>query len=86
MDELKRIVFDIVTLLYPKWIESQRKKYPNMEEYKKIILDFFGYDIERAALEQEHNINISELERKIKIMKLNEQLKEEARKKKKEKR
>lgn len=85
MDESEKIVFDIITLLYPKWIEKQKNKYCGIEEYdqyKQIILNVFGYDIERATLEQERNVDISDLEKKIKIMKLIAKLRESENKKK----
>ncbi len=84
MDESAKIVFDIITLLYPEWIEKQKNKYCGIEEYdqyKQVILNVFGYDIERATLEQERNVDISDLEKKIKIMKLIAKLRESENKK-----
>ena len=88
MGESEKIVFDIITLLYPEWIESQKDKYPGMEEYdqyKQIILNVFGYDVERAVSERERNADFSDLERKIEIMKLIAELKESEKKKEKKK-
>ncbi len=85
MDESAKIVFDIITVLYPEWIEGQKIKYSGMEEYdqyKQVILNVFGYDIERATLEQERNVDISDLEKKIEIMKLIAKLRESEKKKK----
>lgn len=85
MDESAKIVFDIITLLYPEWIERQKNKYSEMEEYdqyKQVILNVFGYDIERATLEQDRNVDVSGLAKKIEIMKLIAKLRESEKKKK----
>ncbi len=85
MDESDKIVLDIVETLYIEWLEMQKRKYPDLEgyeKYRKIILDTFGYDIERASLELERNTDFTNLERKLQIMKLNKKLKEEEKKKK----
>lgn len=88
MDESEKIVLDIIQVLYPEWIKSQKSKYQGIEEYeqfKQIILNVFGCDIERAEVEQERNVDVAELERKIKIMKLNRELREAEEKKKRKK-
>ncbi len=88
MDESEKIVLDIIQVLYPEWIKSQKSKYQGIEEYeqfKQIILNVFGCDIERAEVEQERNVDVAELERKIKIMKLNKELREAEEKKKRKK-
>lgn len=85
MGESEKLVFDIIAILYPEWIENQKDKYRGMEEYdqyKQIILNVFGYDIERAISEQERNVDISDLEKKIEIMKLIGKLRESEKKKK----
>lgn len=85
MEESERIVFDIITLIFPEWIEKQKNRYRDMEDYnkyKQIILDVFGYDIERATSEQERTADVSDLERKIEIMKLIRKLQETEKKKK----
>ena len=85
MNSSEKIVFDIIALLYPEWIENQKDKYQGMEEYdqyKQIILNVFGYDIERAISENERNVDISGLEKKIKIMKLIGKLRKSEKKKK----
>lgn len=44
MDESEKIVFDIITLLYPEWIQRQKNRYSGMEtydQYKQIILDIW---------------------------------------------
>ncbi|MCX4269171.1 MAG: hypothetical protein OSJ62_11000 [Lachnospiraceae bacterium] len=89
MDESDKILLDIVETLYTEWLEIQKRKYSDLEgydKYKKIILDTFGYDIERASIEQERNTDFTNLERKLQIMKLNQKLKEEEKKKKRERR
>lgn len=73
MSESEKIVFEIIKQLYPEWIQNQKGQYYGMEEfdqYKRILLNTFGYDIERMALEQERNVDTADLERKIEIMKL----------------
>lgn len=85
MDESEKIVFDIITLLYPEWIQRQKNRYSGMEtydQYKQIILDIFGYNIERLTSEQERSADTSDLERKIEIMKLIRKLQESEKKKK----
>lgn len=85
MNESEKIVFDIISLLYPEWIKNQKNQYREMEEYdqyKQIFLNVFGYDIERAVSEQEKNMDTSVLEKKIKIMKLIGKLRESEKKKK----
>lgn len=85
MDDSAKIVFEIITLLYPDWIEKQKNKYCGMEEYeqyKQVILNVFGYDIERVTLEHERNVDTSVLEKKIEIMKLIAKLRESEKKKK----
>lgn len=85
MNESEKIVFEIISLLYPEWIKNQKNKYPGMEEYdqyKQIILNVFGYDIERAISEEERNIDTSGLEKKIEIMKSIEKLRKSEKKKK----
>lgn len=85
MTELEKTVFEIITLLYPEWIENQKDKYQGMDEYdqyKQIILNVFGYDIERAASEQERNVDTSSLEKKLEIMRLIRKLQESEKKKK----
>lgn len=88
MNESDRIVFDIITLLYPEWIEKQKNRYKGMEtydQYKRIILDVFGYDIERVRAEQERTFDSSNFERKIEIMKLIKALQESEKKKSRKK-
>ncbi len=88
MNESDRIVLDIITLLYPEWIEKQKNRYKGMEaydQYKRIILDVFGYDIERVSSEQERNADTSYLERKIEIMKSIRKLQESEKKKNRKK-
>ncbi len=85
MTELEKTVFEIITLLYPEWIENQKDKYQGMDEYdqyKQIILNVFGYDIEREASEQERNVDTSSLEKKLEIMRLIRKLQESEKKKK----
>ena len=88
MNESDRIVVDIITLLYPEWIEKQKNRYKGMEtydQYKRIILDVFGYDIERVRAEQERTFDSSNFERKIEIMKLIKALQESEKKKSRKK-
>ena len=73
MIESEKIVFEIIKQLYPEWIQNQKGKYYGLEEfdqYKQILLNTFGYNIERMALEQERNVDTTDVERKIEIMKL----------------
>ena len=54
--------------------------------YKQIILDAFGYDLDRMAMEQERALDVSAIKRKIEILRLKDELiKEEKRRKGKHK-
>lgn len=79
MNESDNLVLEIIEAFYSEWLECQKKRYPNLNEYdtyKQIILDTFGYDIDRIVIEQERGTDLSELERKLKIMKLAQKLRE----------
>lgn len=85
MDESDKLVLEIIETFYSDWLECQKKRYPNLSEYEKykhIILDTFGYDIDRIVIEQERGIDFTELERKLKIMKLSKELREKQKTKK----
>lgn len=86
MGESEKIVLDIIQCLYPEWIENQKNKYQGMEgynQYRQIILDTFGYDMERKSIEKERSLDTSGLERTIEILKLAEKLKNSERNKEK---
>lgn len=88
MEQSDRIVLNMIETFYPEWVEREKKRYPNAEgyeKYKQIILNTFGYDIERAAMEQERGTDFGELERRLQLMKLSQELKEEEKQKKKKK-
>lgn len=79
MNESDNLVLEIIEAFYSDWLECQKKRFSNLNEfemYRQIILDTFGYDIDRIAIEQEHGTDLSELERKLKIMKLAQKLRE----------
>lgn len=84
MSESDKMVLDLIQLLYPEWIQNQKEQYYDLEEfdqYKQILLNTFGYDIERMVFERERNVDTTELERKIEIMKLIKNLRETEKKK-----
>lgn len=86
MNESDNLVLEIIEAFYSDWLECQKKRYPNLseyEKYKQIILDTFGYDIDRITIEQERGTDLSELERKLKIMKLSKELREKQKNKNK---
>ena len=86
MNESDKIILAIIEEIYPEWIERKKSQYSNLEgydKYKKVVLDVFGYDIERAVLEVERSTDFTDLERKLEFMKLSKKLKEEEKKKKK---
>lgn len=85
MNEEEEIVRRIIEVFYPEWIACQKKKYTNIEGYdlyKQILLDAFGYDLDRAVMEQERAVDTSGLERKLEIMKLKNELKQAEKKRK----
>lgn len=85
MNESDKLVLEIIETIYSDWLECQKKRYPNLneyEKYKQIILDTFGYDIDRIVIEQERGTDFTELERKLKIMKLSKELREKQKTKK----
>ncbi len=88
MDESDKIVLKIIEILLPEWLDRKNKQYPDLDGYdfyRQIVLDAFEFDMERAAMEQERSADFTGLERKLEIMKLNQKLKEEAKKKKRRK-
>lgn len=88
MNESDKIILEIMKEIYPEWIERQKRRYPDLEgydRYKQIILDTFGYDIDRVTMELERGIDSSSLERRIQIMDLTHSLKNEEKKKKRKK-
>lgn len=85
MNEEEKIVCRIIEIFYPEWIASQKKKYTDIEGYdlyKQILLDVFGFDLDRVVMEEERAIDTSGLERKLEIMKLKKELKQSEKKKK----
>lgn len=85
MNEEEKIVCQIIEIFYPEWIADQKKKYTELEGYdlyKQILLDVFGFDLDRAVMEQERAVDTSALERKLEIMKLKNELKNAEKKKK----
>ena len=85
MNESDNLVLEIIETFYSEWMECQKRRYPNLDEYEKyrqIIIDTFGYDIDRIVIEQDRGTDLSELERKLKIMKLNKELREKQKNKK----
>lgn len=89
MDESEKITLKIIVLFLPEWISCQKEKHKELEGYelyKQIILDAFGYDLDRMAMEQERALDVSAIKRKIEILRLKDELiKEEKRRKGKHK-
>lgn len=85
MEESEKIVLKIIETFYPEWIIYQKEKYieyEGYELYKQMLLDVFGYDLDRVAMEQERAMDLSCLERKVEMAKLKNELKKEEKKKK----
>lgn len=86
MERSDEIIMEIIQLIYPEWIiceKEKRKELSGYEQYASILRDVFQYDLARASAEQDHALDLTELERKIKIMKLNSELKQQGKKEKK---
>lgn len=88
MEESEKIVLQIIEIFYPEWVRCQKEKYMELEGYelyKQMLLDVFGYDLDRVAMEQERALDLSYMERKFEITKLKNELKDELKKKEKKK-
>lgn len=85
MEESDKIVLRIIEIFYPEWVKCQKKKYIELDGYglyKQMLLDTFGYDLDRVVLEQERALDLSDMARKLEISKLKSELKKEEKKKK----
>lgn len=86
MERSDEIILEIIQLLYPDWIKQEKEKRRELssyEQYASILKDVFQFDLLRSTAEQDHALDLTELERKIKIMKLNSELKQQEKKEKK---
>lgn len=84
-EESDKAAFGITAMLFPEWIARIKQQYSDIdgyELYQKIFMDVFKYDINRMAIETERGADLAALERKIKLMKLNEKIKKNEKKKK----
>lgn len=85
MEESEKIVLEIIQVFYPEWVRCQKEKYIGLEGYelyKQMLLDVFGYDLDRVAMEKERALDLSGMERKLEITRLKGELKKEEKKKK----
>ena len=85
MEESEKIVLKIIQVFYPEWVRDQKEKYKEQEGYefyKQMLLDAFGFDLDRVAMEQDRALDLSGMERKLEITKLKMELKKEDKKKK----
>lgn len=85
MERSDEIILEIIQLLYPEWIQQEKEKRSELsgyDQYASILKDVFQFDLARSAAEQDHALDFTELERKIKIMKLNSELKQQEKRKK----
>ena len=85
MDESEKMVFKIIEIVYPEWIKLLKEKYSELEGYelyRQILLETFGYDLDRMTMEQERAIDVAGIERKMEVLKLKNELKREEKKKK----
>lgn len=85
MEESEKIVLKIIQVFYPEWVRYQKEKYKEQEGYefyKQMLLDAFGFDLDRVAMEQDRALDLSGMERKLEITKLKRELKKEDKKKK----